>query len=204
MNIIQQKGIAADFAQGTKFVESKYHLEDFAMHVKGQDFAGYDPRAFRGFALSYGVSPEGPSHLRSAYHGIEIKMPNRLEYENKVVPMIEQEDMMTIIDSLIVCKFIRGVLDHKIITEIYNSIYDTNITVEDLRKIARNIVTLSRKFNIREGFGRKDDYMPQRAYSEDIIAPNGTKTKIDIDKYGIMLDEYYENRGWSKEGVPLD
>ena len=107
--LVQKEGLGTDFAQGSRYVAEKYGLESLVMHVKGLDFAGYDPRCFRGFTLSYGVSPEGPTHLRSVFHGIERNMPNRLEYENKAAPMLAEEDRMAIIDSLIVCKFVREI-----------------------------------------------------------------------------------------------
>jgi len=83
-NIVYKKGIGKDFAKGTKFIAEKYYLNDIAMHVKGLDFAGYDPRAFRGFALSYGVSPEGATHLRSVFHGIEKDLPDYLSIKIKL------------------------------------------------------------------------------------------------------------------------
>ncbi|MCP4760246.1 MAG: aldehyde ferredoxin oxidoreductase family protein [archaeon] len=201
-NIVYKRGIGKIFAEGTRFIAEKFNLEDIAMHVKGLDFAGYDPRAFRGFAISYGVAPEGPTHLRSVYHGVEKGLPNYLEYDNKIAPMLEQEDRMAIIDSLIVCKFIRGILNWDVLVEIYNVLYDTSIDMKDLRKIAAEMVTMSRKFNIREGLNRKDDYMPDRVYKEELINKYGSKISLDRDKYDLMLDEYYDLRGWNRNGIP--
>jgi len=201
-DIVNRKGIGNDFAEGTKFVSEKYNLDEIAMHVKGLDFAGYDPRAFRGFALSYGVSPEGPTHLRSSFHSIERYLPDHLSYENKVAPMIEQEDRMAIIDSLIVCKFLRIVLDWKTLIEIYNIIFNENITLNELRDISGNMITLSRIFNVREGFSRKDDYLPDRVYKEKIKTKYGTELILDRIQYDKMLDEYYKLRGWNKNGIP--
>ncbi len=203
-DMVHLRGLGADAAMGTKFLAEKYHLEDIAMHVKGLDFAGYDPRAFRGFTLSYGVAPEGPTHLRSVYHGTERNLPDRLDYEKKAERMIPEEDRMAIIDSLVVCKFIRAFLDWDFITEIYNVVFDEDKTVEDLRHIAWEMVTNSRRFNTREGFSRKDDYMPDRAYKEDLTSQYGTTFGLDREKYDQMLDEYYALRGWSKAGMPPD
>jgi len=203
-DIVYRKGIGNDFAEGIKYISKKYHLEDIAMHVKGLEFPGYDPRAFRGFAISYGVSPEGATHLRSTFHNIERNLPDYLSYENKVAPMIEQEDKMALIDSLIVCKFIRDILDWDLFAEIYNVIFNAKINKDKIRNIASEIITLSRKFNIREGFSRKDDYMPSRVYKESITTKYGKKLNLDYDKYDKMLDEYYSLRGWTKEGIPKE
>jgi len=116
--------------------------------------------------------------------------------------MMEEEDRMAIIDSLIVCKFIRNILDWNTLVEIYNFIFDTNIDIDELRNITNKIISLSRKFNIREGFSRKDDYLPERVYKEPIFNKYGRKLILDFKKYDKMLDEYYELRGWSKDGIP--
>ncbi|MBD3185268.1 aldehyde:ferredoxin oxidoreductase [Candidatus Bathyarchaeota archaeon] len=202
--MVKKKGIGEEFSMGTGFLERKYKLKGLAMHVKGLEFAGYDPRAFRGFALSYGVAPEGPTHLRSVYHGIEKDLPNRTSYEGKVQPMIEQEDKMALIDSFIVCKFIRGILDWPLMARMYNIIFDASITVESLRAIAARMVTASRQFNYREGFTRDDDYLPERVYTEPLPRMDGTgdSHRLDKESYEKMLDEYYEARGWSSDGAP--
>ena len=201
-DIVFKRGIGQIFAKGTKYVAQYFHIEDLAMHVKGLEFAGYEPRAFRGFALSYGVAPEGPTHLRSVYHATEIRQKDRFSYENKVDPLINWEDRMVFFDSLIICKFLRAVLDWDELCELYNIIFSTNVTVPELRALANHIVTLSRIFNLRAGFTRADDYMPDRAYTERLIHRNGQEMILDRVKYGIMLDEYYSKRGWSREGVP--
>ncbi len=202
-DMVQKDGIAREFAMGTKFVSQKYGLEEFAMHVKGLEFAGYDPRAFRGFALSYGVSPEGPTHLRSTYHSIERNLPNRLSYENKVAPMIEQEDKMALIDSLIVCKFIRNILDWDYMVEIYNTIFEESIDVVRLRELLGNIITMSRIFNVKAGFSKKDDFMPERVYREKLKTINGAYSELEKEKYEKMLVEYYRFRKWNEEGLPI-
>jgi aldehyde:ferredoxin oxidoreductase len=63
---------------------------------------------------------------------------------------------------------------------------------------------MERLFNLREGMTRKDDMLVDRYYDEP--APDGIGkvrgSKIDRDKYNIMLDEYYEMHGWDSNGVP--
>ncbi|MHA1821369.1 MAG: aldehyde ferredoxin oxidoreductase family protein [Promethearchaeota archaeon] len=203
-DLIKKGGIPGEFANGTKYIEQKYDLKDIAFHVKGLDFAGYDPRAFRGFALSYGVSPEGPTHLRSVFHSKEIKMPNRLEYEGKPAMMASEEDRMAIIDSLITCKFIRDALEWEYIPELYNSIFNEHYDLDAMHKIAGSIINLSRKFNNREGFNRNNDYLPIRAYTEPLPQNFTDPYIIDREKYDKMLDEYYQLRNWTKDGIVKD
>jgi aldehyde:ferredoxin oxidoreductase len=61
---------------------------------------------------------------------------------------------------------------------------------------------LARLFNIREGLTRKDDSLPERIMTDPIpsgIAKGSVNTQQDLD---IMLDGYYEARGWTPMGVP--
>jgi aldehyde:ferredoxin oxidoreductase len=202
--IVQREGLGKIFGEGTIPVTNKFQLHDLAMHGKGLDFAGYDARAFRGFAVSYGVSPEGPTHLRSVYHTIERHHPDRLGYVGKIAPMIENEDLMALIDSLIVCKFIRAILDWDFLVDIYRIVFDCapdTINIPKLRQICGEIVTLSRKFNVREGFSRKDDYLSDRVFTEPLTCRNGSQIIIDREKYDKMLDEYYQLRGWRMDGT---
>jgi len=201
-DMVNLRGIAADFALGTRHVEQKFGLHGIAMHVKGLEFAGYDPRAFRGFALSYGVAPEGPTHLRSTYHAIEQGLTP--SYEGRVLPMIEQEDKIAIIDSLIVCKFIRNILDWDIMARLYTVVFGENIDIQGLRAMAARIVTGSRVFNAREGFSRKDDYLPERVFKEKLPRKAGPAHELDKVAYDRMLDEYYTARGWNHDGLPPD
>src|SRR5271157_136084 len=202
-DITYRRGIGNFFAEGITRVAQHFQLEDLAMHVKGLEFAGYDPRAFRGFALSYGVAPEGATHLRSCLYATEIHEPDRFSYENKVDKLIEAEDRMAVLDSLIVCKFLRGVLDWDALCHIYSVIFDQPIEIPELRELAGRVITLSREFNIVAGFGRRDDYLPDRVYLEPLFDKHGIEINLDREKYDRMLDEYYSKRGWTQDGIPI-
>ncbi|TEU05193.1 aldehyde ferredoxin oxidoreductase, partial [Candidatus Bathyarchaeota archaeon] len=66
------------------------------------------------------------------------------------------------------------------------------------------IYTIERMFNLREGFSRKDDRLPERYFEEPtpIGLPIVRGKKIDRDKFEKMLDEYYALHGWDENGVP--
>jgi len=195
-----RKGIGNIFADGTRSAAEKLGLENIAVHVKGLDFGGYDPRAFRGMALSFAVSPIGPTHLRSTFYAAEGTMPDRLSYENKVERLIDWEDRMTLLDSLILCKFLRGVMDWERITKIFSAIFGVDATIDELKEISARINTLSKMYNVREGLSRKDDNLPDRFFEEAL--PENPEHILDRDKFKKMLDEYYELRGWDNEGKP--
>ena len=68
-----------------------------------------------------------------------------------------------------------------------------------LFRSGERIWNLQKLYNIRRGFGRKDDTLPARLMDEPLNegAPPGQVWRRDA-----MLDEYYTVRGWDKEGTP--
>jgi aldehyde:ferredoxin oxidoreductase len=69
-------------------------------------------------------------------------------------------------------------------------------------EIGARIYTMERLILNREGIRRKDDLLPERITKEAV--PSGpTKGRILTEEmYAVMLDEYYDTRGWDKDGVP--
>lgn len=69
-------------------------------------------------------------------------------------------------------------------------------------EIGARIYTLERLILNREGIRRKDDLLPERITKEAVLS-GPTKGRILTEEmYAIMLDEYYEARGWDQDGVP--
>jgi aldehyde:ferredoxin oxidoreductase len=78
------------------------------------------------------------------------------------------------------------------------------MTPEELKLAGERINNLGRLFNIREGFTRKDDHLPAKVMStpipdEGVVSKGSYITQEELD---FMLDDYYECRGWTKEGIP--
>jgi len=67
-----------------------------------------------------------------------------------------------------------------------------------LRERAAEISTLIRCFNIREGLKPEDDNLPKRFYKESLK----TGHRIKKQELETMLQEYYNLRGWRKNGFP--
>jgi len=179
---------------------------DFAMQVKGLEIPGYSIRGLKTAALGFSVSIRGACHLRNGAYSPDIKgKVDRLKEEpgrgkKLVIPV---ENMYAIIDSLIICKFTRGVYTGDAeIAECYQMITDIPMDEAKIRKTGERIVNLSKCFNLREGASRKDDYPPERCFKEPLQSGPTKGIKIDRKGYDLMLDEYYESRGWNKEGIP--
>jgi len=176
--------------------------EKFAVHVKGLEPPGYDPRGLKGVALAYAVSCRGACHLRHmAYrpnltgsHPFREGRIDRLSYEGQAEMVKEQEDFYTLIDSMVLCKFVClptiGPILWDELTKLYSIITGIEVGRMELVTAAERINNLVRVFNLREGIGRKDDVLPERFVKEPLKGQVVEKEKLDK-----MLDQYYKLRG---------
>jgi aldehyde:ferredoxin oxidoreductase len=179
--------------------------ERFAMHVKGMEFPGYEPRGAFGSALSYAVSPRGACHRRAWPPAKEILGDyDPFTIEGKALMTKETYDENCILHSLLVCdfpsKFIP--LSQEDYSNYFEAVTGEAISKADFAVIADRIETLIRMFNNREGFARKDDTLPERTLNEPL--PDGPAKGKCIGEANLkrMIDEYYEARGWDSAGIP--
>jgi len=210
-----KRGLGKILAEGTKRAAEILGFPELAVHVKGLEFPGYDPRGLKGVALAYAVSQRGACHLRHvAYrpnltgkHPFKPDVPvNRLAYEGHAEYVAEQEDFYAVIDSLIMCKFYSlptiGPMLWEGVTAIYNMATGAGVNAAELRRIGERINNLIRLYNIREGLTRKDDYLPERMYKDPFAFGASKGEVVDRGKFEQMLDEFYSIKGWTKEGRP--
>lgn len=178
----------------------------FAMHVKGLEFPAYDPRASFGAALTYAVTPRGACHRRCWPPAKDIlKNVNPYEAQGKAAIVKRIWNSNSIYHTLLICDIPPkniGISMSDII-QYLNALTGEHYTLEDMDDIAERTETLIRLFNIREGFTRSDDTLPYRILHEPL--PDGPPKGICVgeDNLNLMLDEYYELRGWDKNGNPL-
>jgi len=199
--IAKKEGIGTRLSQGVARLSKEIpSSEAFAMHVKGLELAAYDPRGVFGQGLSYAIAPRGGEHGRGGYMIVEFFLPDvdLYTHEGKAARAIELAELAAVYDMTCLCNF--NFVPLELIPPLINAIVGGNYTEADLRAIARRTITLERKFNIREGFSRKDDTLPPRLLNEPL--PDGMAAGKKVEGLDIMLDEYYTIMGWDKEGIP--
>ncbi len=174
--------------------------ESFAMHVKGLELAAYDPRAVYGQGLSYAIAPRGGEHGRGGYMIVEFFMPDvdLYTHEGKAARAIGLAEDAGIQDLVGLCTF--NMVSIPLIPELANAVMGTEYGDKEVRDITRRVVALERKFNIREGFTRKDDTLPRRLLEEPL--PDGMAVGHKVEGLDAMLDDYFAQRGWDREGNP--
>ena len=195
------------FAEGVKRASEKIGQgsEHFAMHIKGLEMTGYDVRGLKTCALGYAVSRRGADHQRHGSYGWDLngKVDRFAADASRGRLVMDDEDLYAVIDSMIICKFTRTIWDvYGDIANVYSLMSGIPMTADDMAKAGERINNLARIFNIREGLTRKDDNLPPRVMKDPIpsgIAEGSLVTQEELD---VMLDGYYEARGWTPEGVP--
>jgi len=197
--IATRQGIGDVLAQGIKHAAKKWDLEDIAVHVKGMEPAGYDPRVLKGMGLAYATSDRGACHLRATFYKPELAgMIPKDQIEGKAELFLEFEDRLTIFDTLILCRFYRDLYQWENLEEIIHALTGLDAGKEALRSRAGAIATLIRRFNLREGMSEDDEWLSQGFFRKN----EKTGDAITPDELRTMLKEYYLLHGWDENGKP--
>ncbi|MEF8832032.1 MAG: aldehyde ferredoxin oxidoreductase family protein [Candidatus Thermoplasmatota archaeon] len=183
--------------------------EKFAIHVKGMPPAGFEVRGVKGMALAFAVAPRGADHLTSCLYAIEMAGSywdfedyDRTELRGKAFALKAMEDLMTLYDMTGMCKFSRGLMVDEGQLELLNAMTGFDMSLSEFLKAGERVYNLSKAFNIRNGFGRKDDRLPDRVFDDEVIYGPTEGETISRREFEEELDRYYDVRGWDDEGIP--
>jgi aldehyde:ferredoxin oxidoreductase len=178
----------------------------FAPHVKGMEMPGYEPRTLHSMALGLAVNARGADHNRSGAYEADLSGDlDRLDGgDAHVAAAIETEDRAAVMDSMILCKFLRGVFTDPFAewAELLSAVTGWDMTGTELRDTARRIVMTKRVYNIREGWQPGDDWLPDRLLNEPLTLPSGRVATLTADRLRAMIDSYYKMRGLDHDGRP--
>ena len=210
--IASREGFGDVLAEGTVRAARQIGrgAEAYAMHAKGMELPAYEPRGAKSQGFNYATSNIGGSHCYG-YAGQEIfgvtvpRQVNRFAEAENADIVIYNQNATGMGEVGIVCSFARA---WGWFPQVYGKLLAAATGVERfadpgyLFKVGERIVNLERAFNVREGFGRKDDRLPDRMLNEPLHtygAPGEGEMVREMEKF---LDRYYELRGWAKNGVP--
>lgn len=183
---------------------------EFAPHIKGLELPAHDPRGYNAGAVGFATSSRGACHLSGLSHTFErvlrspemgiLEPADRYEVKGKGVMAAKSQNLMGMMDSLKLCKFILfGGVTLTDIVRWYHLVTGREISIDEFTKTGERIFNLKRLYNVRLGISRKDDTLPFRHLTFKRIGPGLTP---NLPPLGQMLSEYYEYRGWSEEGIP--
>lgn len=200
-NIATRKGLGEILAEGIRHAAKTFGMKDMAIHVKGLEPAGFDPRIFKGMGLAYATSDRGACHLRSTFYKAELSGMIPVEQiKGKAKLFLEFEDRFNIHDALVLCRFYRDIYwEWGLLAKIVEVTTGLKLDEAGLRKISLQLQNKTRAFNLRERMSTKEDTLPNRFFEEPLGQEGKTIRREDLKK---MLQEYYFLRGWNSEGVP--
>ncbi len=214
--IAYQEGLGAVLAKGTKRAAEHYGqgTEEFAINIKGLELPAYDVRGAKAHGLNYATAYNGGDHCRGyAFQEIfDIPVPeqiDRLAIKGKgILTKWNQDVRLVTCDCATLCGFVLDMAVPDIAcrntADLFTAATGLHLTAEDVERIGERVNNIARLFNIREGFTRKDDTFPPRLMKETIKGGASKGHRLSQEDLDVMLDEYYEARGWSRDGVPTD
>ena len=202
--IAHREGVGDLLAEGAKKASEVVgrDSEKYVMHVKGMYLDSRDPRGSKSWGFGYAVGSRGPDHCRHL-------VPDLAQGDDRFIEKGRgklhkwYEDLRAFQNTLEICQFVCDPRDYDwtgALAEMFSSVTGVALSADDVLSVGERITNLDRAFNVREGLTRKDDCLPERFLKEPLTDGQSRGHVVDLD---IMLDEYYEARGWDKtSGFP--
>ncbi|MDY6835435.1 MAG: aldehyde ferredoxin oxidoreductase family protein [Chloroflexota bacterium] len=205
--IAHRKGLGNLLANGVKRASTELGKgsDHWAMHSKGLELPGYDPRGLKTTALGLATATRGGCHNRSTAYDVDMsgKVDRFVGEYSRGAMAMETEDFAAILDSLILCKFLRRCFDnfHSESAELYKLVTGYDMTPESLHLAGERITNLKKVFNIGQGWIRKNDWLPPRLFQDRVPRAGFDGSVITEDELNTMIDGYYQARGWECDGT---
>jgi aldehyde:ferredoxin oxidoreductase len=201
-------GVGALLAEGSRRAAEVvgHGSSAFAPHVKGMEMPGYEPRTMQSMALGLAVNARGADHNRSGAYEADLKgdLDRVRGTGDHVRAAIETEDRAAVMDSMILCKFLRGVFTEPFDewAGLLSKVTGWDVDADELHETARRIVLAKRAFNLRQGWTPADDWLPERFLDTPLELESGRVASLPAERLRAMIDTYYAERGLDSAGRP--
>ena len=215
--IVHREGIGDAFAEGTLSLARHYGrgTEEHALQVKGLDIICGDPRGIKAFGLTYAIASRGGDHLRAEpffelterYDEAEQRwgireIADRLADKGKAVLVEHTERQALLTDCLTMCKNIglsMDILDFDFASQLLQTGTGLKFTAAKVDAALKGVIEKDRLMNIDFGIDASMDTLPKRFTHEPLKKGASKGQVVPVDR---MVKEYYEVKGWDKNGVP--
>jgi aldehyde:ferredoxin oxidoreductase len=205
-------GLGELLAEGSRGAAGRvgYGSIDFAAQVKGLEMPGYEPRSLQSMALGLAVNARGADHNRSGAYEADLSgdVDRFAGGSAHVAAAVKTEDKAAVMDSMILCKFLRGVFSDPFTewARLLSVVTGWDIDADELQATARRIVRAKRAFNLREGATAADDTLPVRMLETPLELGSGRTATLTAGRLRSMVAGYYEARGLDQDGrvAPAD
>ena len=184
--IAHREGVGDTLAEGIDRAHEELGIENWT--VKGLEFPAHDGRGLNGQGLSFATANRGADHMYATFYAYEYPLVPRQDAFDpegldtaKAEKLVELENTRALEDCGVVCRFSRDFMTPDRFEQLFDADYDA------LLDVGSRTVELERHFNNQRGFDRADDRLP-----------------YEIEGFEAALDDYYETRGWTENGVVPD
>ena len=221
--IARREGLGNLLAEGVKRAADKIGGHEFALHVKGKELPMQEPRGKTGVGLAYSVSSIGADHVQAAHDpafssnsqlfdrakplGI-LETVSRLSLgPDKVRLFIYLQSWYSTLNCLGFCLFSTvphpaSMYETHHVEQIVRASTGWNISMWELMKCGERALNIARCFNVREGFTKKDDWLPERLF-QPLRSGSRKGAKISRPEFRKAISLYYQMMGWNKNtGIP--
>jgi len=207
-NTAYRKGFGEFLSEGSQRMAARLDPKTatFLYAVKGVEIPGHSARVLKGMSIGYSTGTRGGSH-----HDTRPTMQYSNDHDN-VHPegqpefAIRTQHFTAVGDSLTQCRFVSergyGMTINENYAEMVNAVTGWNLTADDVERIGERICNLERAFNVREGISRQQDRLPPRVMEEPVPSGPHQGMHCSREELDAMLDEYYQLRGWTDQGIP--
>ncbi|UCG22659.1 MAG: aldehyde ferredoxin oxidoreductase, partial [Chloroflexota bacterium] len=196
-------GFGDELAEGSYRMAAGRGAPELSMSVKMLELPAYDPRGMQGQGLVYATGNRGACHETGNMLGPEVlalpRLIDRFATQGKAGIVSVHQDSAAVIDSLVYCKFANLAVAEEFFARTLTAVTGQPFTADDLMMVGERVWTLERLYNLREGFTKEDDTLPDRLLNEPVA--EGPSEGFTV-KLAPMLEEYYAFRGWDEKGVP--
>lgn len=200
-----REGFGDKLAEGSYRLAESYGRPELSMSVKKQEMPAYDGRGVQGMGLEYATSNRGGCHVRGY-----LTSPEVLGLPVKLDPLVTTEkaswlkifqDLTAVVDSAGICLFTTFAIGLPEIASMLRDATGMDCSDEDVLKAGERIWNLEKLFNLKAGFTKKDDTLPERLLKEPLPSGPAKGKVVELD---TMLKDYYQVRGWDELGVPTE
>lgn len=192
----RREGIGDDLADGSRLMAARLgpRAEHLTTHVKGLELPGYEPRGLTAMAVGLAVAARGADHNRSgAYEADFAGDVQTGDFGAATVDVVvDSENRAAVMDSLILCKFVRGVFTdfYREAAEMLAAITGWDVDGDELRETAERIVAARLHFNRRAGWTIAEDTLPPRMFQQAV----GPHAAIDRSAFDEAVRGYHHRR----------
>ena len=191
-------GLVEALGEGVDVASERFGGSALIPTVKSMALPSYDPRDSLGMALAYATSDRGGCHRRA--RPIEAEAAVGYDPSDQIRTVVGEQTVRSVLWSLVIDDFVGETMWEDLGRE-WLAAVGRSYTTEELTRVGERIWTLTRLFNVREGFDRHSDALPELLLEPVPDGPRADQS-VDAAAFEEALDAYYRARGWGPSGLP--